>query len=354
MTRRELRERRERQRRRQRRVRMIRLGLFCGAVLLVLLLLFFGIRAIVRRGKKTDPAAETEVTVQTPAEQTAVASPNTATKRVRTEGDGKPGWNTDQKGWWYQDEAGSMYAGGWQTIDGVRYYFLPDGYLATGWQTVDGEEMFFRESGIRDDAKAIRYVALTYDEGPSDNTEDVLNVLAKYDAKATFFVCGGQVAAYADTVTDAIEDGMEIASYTYDNGTLLGLDPLEVLGAVTITDATIESAVGVTPALLRPPAGEYDDVTTANATKPIILWSLTSSQIVKEREDRTYDLSIDKVKDGDIIRLFDIYDDAEAVTKVLAEALYREGYKMVTVSELAQVRGVTLIDGEIYESFPAG
>ena len=349
MTRREQRERRERARRRRRRVQMIRLAIFGCGCLLVLLLLIFGIRAIVRKSKKAEPA-QTESTVETPVE-TAAAEPDTATKRVRTSGDGKPGWNTDQNGWWYQDDAGSMYAGGWQTIDGVRYYFLPDGYLATGWQNIDGEEIFFRESGIRDDEMSIRYVALTYDEGPSDNTEDVIDVLDKYGAKATFFVCGGQVANYADIVTDAIEDGIEIGSYTYDNGTLLGLDPLEVLGAVTITDSTIESAVGVTPDLLRPPGGEYDDVTLANATKPIILWSLTSSQLVREREDGSYDVSLTSVKDGDIIRLYDIYDDAAAVTKVLAEALYREGYKMVTVSELAQVRGVSLVDGQVYESF---
>ena len=348
MTRRELRERRERQRRRIRRQKIIR-AVFFGVLALILLLgIFFIVRAI----SKKKPKVEEEVAVVA-VENTTAADPNTATKQIRAGGDGKPGWNTDSNGWWYQDEDGAMYVGGWQTIDGERYYFMTDGYLAIGWLTIDGKDYYFKESGISDEEQEIKYVALTYDEGPAEYTTAVLDTLEKYDAKATFFVCGGLMGEHGDIVKEAIDSGMEIGNYTYDNGTLIGLEPLEVSFAVAITDSAIESAVGITPELFRAPGGNVDDNTRENAGKPIIGWSLTSSQIVKEKDDGSYDVSLDAVKDGSVIRLLDIFEDAPAVTKVLAEALYRDGYRMVTVSELAKARGVTLEKGKEYSSFPA-
>ena len=97
---------------------------------------------------------------------------------------GDVGWNLDDNGWWYKNEDDTVFSGGWKTIDGQKYYFKDDGYMATGWtDTGDIKDTYFDASGRIDTTKYQKLVALTYDDGPSQNTGRILDVLEKYDYK---------------------------------------------------------------------------------------------------------------------------------------------------------------------------
>ena len=60
----------------------------------------------------------------------------------------KPSWKQDEKGWWYDNGDGTYPKNEWKTIDGVRYYFKPDGYMATKWTQIDGKWYFFTDNGV--------------------------------------------------------------------------------------------------------------------------------------------------------------------------------------------------------------
>ena len=355
MTRREMREREERRRRMKRKRILIRRAFFGGVALLALIVVIIIVTAVVKHHKGSSGKENTAEAQE--AEQDGNASAQTASaqgpaaKKTAAPRQGKTGWNLDGNGWWYLAEDGSSYAGGWQAIDGQDYYFKDDGYLATGWQNIGGKDVFFRKSGIPEDDREIRYIALTFDEGPSENTEQILTALTRFDAKGTFFVAGGKVEAYSMAMQHLVENGMEIGSYTYDNEPLVGYDPLSVVGAVRMTDELIEGVIGSPADLLRPPSGQTDEIVLANAGKPLILWTNTYSELVEKKEDGSYDIRTDDLKDGAIVRLIDTYQDTPAVTQALCEALYAEGYKMVTVSELAQKSGTTMEDGVEYRAF---
>ncbi len=98
-------------------------------------------------------------------------------------------------------------------------------------------------------------MALTFDDGPSNETDRVLDLLAEHGARATFFVCGANVERRAVTARRAVALGHEIGNHTYSHPLLLRLGPERVLEEVSRTQRTIEDRVGVSPRLFRPPYG---------------------------------------------------------------------------------------------------
>ena len=84
---------------------------------------------------------------------------------------------------------------------------------------------------------------------------------------------------------------------------------------------------------------------------PIILWSLDTKDWLYKDDDRIYSYIINNIKDGDIVLMHDIHETTlEAVKRVLP-ILKKMGYKVTTVSELASLKGYTLENGKVYNSF---
>ena len=77
-------------------------------------------------------------------------------------------------------------------------------------QELDGEDYFFDDSGKYDETKKRPMVALTFDDGPGEYTEELLDCLTKNNAKATFFMLGPQAEAYPEIVKDLKDAGMEM------------------------------------------------------------------------------------------------------------------------------------------------
>ena len=68
-----------------------------------------------------------------------------------------------------------------------------------------------------EDIEGTRYVYLTFDDGPSTNTDDILDVLAKYDVKATFFVCGKPNAKYTEAYKRIVNEGHTLGMHSYSH-----------------------------------------------------------------------------------------------------------------------------------------
>ena len=96
-------------------------------------------------------------------------------------------------------------------------------------------------------------VALTFDDGPSVWTEQILDLLAGSGARATFFVCGLAIAGREETLRRCIAEGHEVANHTHTHPELRQLDRAAVFAELDSASAAIESVIGTRPVHFRPP-----------------------------------------------------------------------------------------------------
>ena len=68
-----------------------------------------------------------------------------------------------------------------------------------------------------EDIEGTRYVYLTFDDGPSTNTDEILDILAQYDVKATFFVCGKASSKYTDAYKRIVAEGHTLGMHSYSH-----------------------------------------------------------------------------------------------------------------------------------------
>ncbi|KAI9025268.1 hypothetical protein CLU79DRAFT_82270 [Phycomyces nitens] len=101
--------------------------------------------------------------------------------------------------------------------------------------------------------------ALTFDDGPSNYTSTLLDILDEYHIKATFCVMGSNVKKYPEVLQRIYDSGHQIASHTYSHPHLMSLTNEEIIYEIKATEEAIEEAIGIRPRYLRPPYGEADD-----------------------------------------------------------------------------------------------
>lgn len=191
-------------------------------------------------------------------------------------------------------------------------------------------------------------VALTFDDGPSQYTPRILDVLNENNSKGTFFVVGSSINRNKELLTVMIEDGHEIGNHSYNHKDLTAISHEELYRQIVGTDDLLEIATGHRTTIMRPPYGRNNVEMNKILYKPIILWSLDTRDWENRNAETIKNNILDNVKDGDIILMHDLYDStAEAVETVVPE-LIKRGYQLVTVSELMEYRGLDLVSGQVY------
>lgn len=195
-------------------------------------------------------------------------------------------------------------------------------------------------------------VALTFDDGPSRaHTGDILNVLQKYGAHATFFVLGDRARVDGDILQMELAAGCEIGSHSWNHPQLSKIKWERVKRQLRKTNKIVrELAGGYQISLLRPPYGSISNKMRKKLDMPMILWSLDTLDWKTRNPKKIFKEVRKQVQDGDIILMHDIYGTtAEAVEKVVPW-LQKKGYDILTVSELMTRKGKTLENGKAYLS----
>ena len=104
-----------------------------------------------------------------------------------------------------------------------------------------------------------KLVAVTFDDGPGQYTDGLLDELAKRDVVVTFFVQGCNAERYSSVIKKAYEAGHQIASHTYNHPNLVTLSTAEVQNQLNKTSNILNQAIGVENTyMLRPPYGSYN------------------------------------------------------------------------------------------------
>lgn len=254
-----------------------------------------------------------------------------------------PGWHEDKNGKWYQNADGTYYAGGLQDISGTKYCFNDNGYVQTGWVSKGIKDYYFNEDGSYDPSQKRKLLCLTFDDGPGQYTDDLLNCLEENNAHATFFMLGQNVGNYPEQVQHILKAGCEIGSHSYDHPNLKNLDLDSVKKQFTDTDDLLIKACGQAATVARAPYGEWNQDIIDTVGKPFFTWSVDSRDWDYKDADLDYKSVMEgDLSDGSIILMHDIHQPTVEAAKRIIPELVAQGYKLVTVSEMAQAKGVTL------------
>jgi peptidoglycan/xylan/chitin deacetylase (PgdA/CDA1 family) len=162
---------------------------------------------------------------------------------------------------------------------------------------------------------------LTFDDGPDPrNTGAILEILARHNALATFFVVGSRARAYPDLIQAELAAGHAVANHTYNHTALNGISREgfmnEVLGA--------QEAIGGGVACLRPPYGSRDANTAGYAAEigyTVIMWDIDTHDWASPGADAISSRLINGARDGGIVLMHDGGGDRAQTIAALDTAL---------------------------------
>jgi len=199
-----------------------------------------------------------------------------------------------------------------------------------------------------------KYVALTFDDGPSGKyTRVLLDGLYDRGAKATFLLCGYRIKDYPDITQRIFEEGHEIGLHGYSHNSMQNMSRRDI--AAELMEAQALLPEGCHPAFFRPPGGLSSDAVmqVSQARNLAILhWSVDPHDWECSDTATIEKTVLNTVTDGDIILLHDMSNSSVEAALDIVDALLKEDYEFVTVSELARLRGLRPKGGTVYSKFP--
>ena len=365
MDRRVLRERMRRKQRQIRRRKIIKLVTYVVAMVLAVIFVIRGvIFPIVSRvgGKSTGKSQSVQADAGDGAASNADSNSTDALRQplkgqsdVTKVSSLTPGWHEDSSGRWYQNADGTYYTNGFAEIDGVKYAFDSNGYMQTGWVTKGVNDYYFNEDGSYNAEKKRPLIALTFDDGPGQYTDKLLDCLEENNAHATFFMLGQLVGQYPDEVKRMVELGCEIGNHSWDHQDMLNLSIEDVVKEFGDTDQALIDACGQDSTVIRPPYGDCNDEIISAVGKPFILWSIDSLDWKYLDADLDYNgiMNDSNLGDGAVILMHDIHGPSVDAALRLIPDLIAQGYKLVTVSEMAEAKNVTLQNACYVDFWPS-
>lgn len=212
----------------------------------------------------------------------------------------------------------------------------------TAWGSFDIRLNYFVKAHSSNKKTNRKVVALTFDDGPTAITPEILNLFEKYNQKATFFCIGKQIEKHPETAKKIVGQGHVIGNHTYSHTNKMGFLPKkEVCNEIASTQNIIQEITGKIPNLFRPPFG----VTNSNiawACKEnrvaVIGWNIRSLDTVIESEDKILSRILDRFEKGSIILLHDTSTKTLNVLERLLIIMEKKQLQSVAVDELLNIK----------------
>ncbi len=195
--------------------------------------------------------------------------------------------------------------------------------------------------------KDYKVLSLSFDAAwGNEDTQRLIDIMAKYGVRATFFVVGEWVDKYPESVRALYEAGHEIMSHSDTHAHFNSLSTEEIVADLTACGDKIEAVTGARPTLFRCPYGEYDDH-VINAVRSMgiepIQWDVDSLDWKDLSAEEITGRVTSRVQPGSIVLFHNAAAHTPEALPGIIEALLREGYSFVPVSELI-VSGPYTID----------
>lgn len=193
-----------------------------------------------------------------------------------------------------------------------------------------------------------KYIALTFDDGPNYNTNKVLDILEENNVPATFFVLGNRIKGNENILKRMVSSKMEIGNHTFNHLLLTKYKEDKVKSEINDTSNLIFEVTGKYPTLLRPSYGSCNKMIKRIVDTPIIIWDIDTLDWKYHNSRRISNRVINKVKDGDIVLMHDIYSATANALEIIIPSLKSKGYTFVTVSDLFYYKNIPLEKGKVY------
>lgn len=177
-------------------------------------------------------------------------------------------------------------------------------------------------------------LALTFDDGPSEYTPQLLQDLSHQDAAATFFVIGQYAATLPETVQAAAAAGHEIGNHTWAHPDLTSVPLEEAAWQVQETTNTVGELTGAATPFVRPPYGEWNEGVLDATQVPFIMWSLDTNDWQKPEAEELVKNVVNDSAPGDIVLMHDVHESTVLVVPQMLGPLKARGFSLVTVSQL--------------------
>jgi peptidoglycan/xylan/chitin deacetylase (PgdA/CDA1 family) len=199
--------------------------------------------------------------------------------------------------------------------------------------------------------RGIREIALTYDDGPNDpHTLRLLEVLARHDARATFFLIGRYVQQRPDIVREIVQAGHIVGNHTFTHPLLIVKGSAEVRRELSSCRSALQDAVGEHSKLFRPPFGGRRPVTLRVARElglEPVMWNVTGYDWNAPPSEAIECKVTKQIRGGDVILLHDGghkqmgADRSQTVlaTDRLLTRYKNEGYEFGTIPQMMEKAG---------------
>lgn len=192
-----------------------------------------------------------------------------------------------------------------------------------------------------------KHVALTFDDGVSQYTDELLDILGQNRIKATFFVLGNTLVsetANKKTLIRMVREGHVVGSHSYDHPDLTELKTDRIEKQMTQTDVLIQTIIGVRPRFMRPPYGYVNEKVVNNLISSgylIVNWNHDTNDWKYQGK---YENIVNYVRDeislapkkgtlGPIILQHDSLKSSIKLQTEIIRILRKKGYRFVTMYE---------------------
>ena len=199
---------------------------------------------------------------------------------------------------------------------------------------------------------SIPMVALTFDDGPTDYTELILDILNRHGARATFCVLGRVANARQSVLVRIVEYGSEVVGHSWNHRRFSVIDADEITWQIRDTSNLIYRVTGQRPPrLMRPPYGDLNDtarLAAANLGYSFLLWSIDPRDWEFRDAEQVYHNIMSQIRASAIIVLHDTRETTAQAMELVIPSLLEQGFQLVTASELIAHHYGNLVAGESY------
>ncbi len=254
------------------------------------------------------------------------------------------------------------------------FYDWDDELLGNCWIKYEGENIYINESGevniepLREGMHVYEFdengvvvskeikpdpdlpmIAITVDDGPNDQTKKLVKAMEEYGVHFTFFMLGNRINENTqDILKDVLRLGGEIGNHSFDHPSFVTLTDEEIASQLKKTEDRIFKYTETNSTIMRLPYGAVNDKVAEQVNMPIIAWNVDTEDWKTKSKEKTLEALTTNIKDGDILLGHDIYEwTVDAIIEAIP-ILLDQGFQLVTVSEMAEARGIELKGGVVY------
>ncbi|URT68746.1 polysaccharide deacetylase family protein [Cytobacillus firmus] len=187
-----------------------------------------------------------------------------------------------------------------------------------------------------------KVAAMTFDDGPGVNTDEILTILREEDVKATFYLTGKEIEQHMEDAKKIVGEGHEIGNHSYSHSRMVLKSPTFIKEEIEKTDDLIRQTGYEGEIHFRPPYGKKLFLLPYYLSKQerkTVLWNIEPESFpdIEGDADKITEYVAENIEPGSIILLHVMYESREeslkSVKKIIA-SLKEQGYQMTTVSDL--------------------